>query len=135
MHHSMNILPKPTESELEILQLLWEHGPSTVRFINDKLNISREVGYTTSLKLMQIMHEKGLVERNTDSRTHIYTALVTKRETRGRLLNQFLDKAFSGSAMELVMQALGNHKASQDELDEIKALIARIEEEQEGEIK
>ncbi len=124
----MNKLPKPTESELAILQLLWENGPSTVRFINDKLNESKEVGYTTTLKLMQIMHEKGLANRNTDSRTHIYSAAVAEGETRGRLLDQFLDKTFRGSAMELVMQALGNHNASQDELDEIKALIAKIEE-------
>lgn len=127
---SLKKIPKPTESELEILQLLWEHGPSTVRFINDKLNLTREVGYTTTLKLMQIMHnEKGLVDRNTDTRTHIYTAKVTEADTRKRLLNQFLDKTFRGSAMELVMQALGNHSTSQDELDEIKALIAKIEEE------
>ncbi|KAA3623506.1 MAG: BlaI/MecI/CopY family transcriptional regulator [Bacteroidetes bacterium] len=124
----MNKLPKPTESELAILQLLWENGPSTVRFINDKLNESREVGYTTTLKLMQIMHEKGLASRNTESRTHIYSAAVAEGETRSRLLDQFLDKTFRGSAMELVMQALGNHNASQDELDEIKALIAKIEE-------
>jgi predicted transcriptional regulator len=120
---------------LEILQLLWQHGPSTVRFINDQLNSSREVGYTTTLKLMQIMHEKGLADRNTDARTHIYTAAVTEADTRSRLLNQFLDKAFRGSAMELVMQALGNHGASQGELDEIKALIARMEEKQGGQEK
>ncbi len=125
----MNKLPKPTESELEILQLLWEYGPSTVRFVNDKLNESREVGYTTTLKLLQIMHDKGLANRNTDARTHIYSAAVAEGETRGRLLNQFLDKAFRGSAMDLVMQALGNHNASQDELDEIKALIAKMEQE------
>jgi len=128
----MNKLPKPTESDLEILQLLWEYGPSTVRLINDKLNESREVGYTTALKLMQIMHDKGLATRNTDARTHIYSAAVAEGETRGRLLNQFLDKAFRGSAMDLVMQALGNHNASQDELDEIKALIAKIEQEKKG---
>jgi predicted transcriptional regulator len=121
---------KPTESELKILQLLWEFGPSTVRFINDKLNEIREVGYTTTLKLMQIMHEKGLADRNTDARTHIYSATVTEGATRNSLLNQFLDKTFRGSATQLVMQALGNHKASQDELDEIKALIAKIEEDQ-----
>ncbi len=128
---SMKKFVKPTESELEILQLLWEFGPSTVRFINDKLNETREVGYTTTLKLMQIMHDKkGLADRNTDARTHIYSAAVTEGATRNSLLNQFLDKTFKGSATQLVMQALGNHKASQDELDEIKALIARIEEDQ-----
>lgn len=119
---------KPTESELEILQLLWLNGASTVRFINDKANEIREVGYTTTLKLLQIMHEKGLVLRNTESRTHIYMASVNEEDTRKNLLDRFLDKTFRGSAMEMVMQALGNHETSQEELDEIKALIAKIEE-------
>lgn len=119
---------KPTESELEILQLLWLNGASTVRFINDKANEIREVGYTTTLKLLQIMHEKGLVLRNTESRTHIYMAAVNEEDTRKNLLDRFLDKTFRGSAMEMVMQALGNHETSQEELDEIKALIAKIEE-------
>ncbi len=119
---------KPTESELEILHLLWEMGPSTVRTINDRLNTRREVGYTTTLKLMQIMHEKGLVNRIEDGRTHIYTASVTQDATQSVLLQQFVDAAFRGSAMKMVMQALGNHQASAEELDEIKALIAQIEE-------
>jgi len=113
---------------LEILQLLWLYGASTVRFINDKANEIREVGYTTTLKLLQIMHEKGLVLRNTESRTHIYMAAVNEEDTRKNLLDRFLDKTFRGSAMEMVMQALGNHETSQEELDEIKALIAKIEE-------
>ena len=120
-------IPKPTESELEILQLLWEHGPSTVRFINDKLNAEREVGYTTTLKLMQIMADKGLVLRNTEQRTHIYAANVGETDTQRRLLKKFVDTTFRGSAMKLVMQALGNHRASSAELDEIKAMIERIE--------
>ncbi|MCC6410755.1 MAG: BlaI/MecI/CopY family transcriptional regulator [Saprospiraceae bacterium] len=119
---------KPTESELEILHLLWEMGPSTVRSVNDSLNTRREVGYTTTLKLMQIMHEKGLVNRIEDGRTHIYTASVTQDATQSVLLQQFVDAAFRGSAMKMVMQALGNHEASAEELDEIKALIAQIEE-------
>ena len=119
---------KPTESELEILHLLWEMGPSTVRSVNDRLNTRREVGYTTTLKLMQIMHEKGLVNRIEDGRTHIYTASVTQDATQSVLLQQFVDAAFRGSAMKMVMQALGNHEASAEELDEIKALIAQIEE-------
>jgi len=119
---------KPTESELEILQLLWLNGASTVRFVNGKANETREVGYTTTLKLLQIMHEKGLVLRNTESRTHIYMASVNEEDTRKNLLDRFLDKTFRGSAMEMVMQALGSHETSQEELDEIKALIAKIEE-------
>ena len=118
---------KPTESELEILQVLWQYGPSTVRLVNDKLNEAREVGYTTTLKLMQIMAEKGLADRDTSQRTHIYKPVVTEAETQQNLLNRFVDTTFRGSAMKLVMQALGNHNASETELDEIKALIEEIE--------
>ncbi len=120
---------RPTESELEILQVLWEHGPSTVRFVNDQLNEDREVGYTTTLKLMQIMAEKGLADRDTSQRTHIYSPAVTEAETQQNLLTQFVDRTFKGSAMKLVMQALGNHNASEAELDEIKALIEEMESE------
>ena len=128
---SQNQTPRPTESELEILQILWEYGPSSVRFVNDKLNEEREVGYTTTLKLMQIMADKGLARRNTENRTHIYEAAAGEADTQQRLLNRFLDRAFKGSAMKMVMQALGNHKTSPEELDEIKALIRRIESEKE----
>ena len=121
---------RPTESELEILQVLWEHGPSTVRFVNDQLNEDREVGYTTTLKLMQIMAEKGLADRDTSQRTHIYRPVVTEAETQQNLLTQFVDRTFKGSAMKMVMQALGNHNASEAELDEIKALIEQIESKQ-----
>lgn len=118
---------KPTESELEILQILWVKGPSSVRFVNDYLNEKREVGYTTTLKIMQIMSEKNLVSRNTESRTHIYQAEVSEEETKQSLLQNFVDATFRGSAMKLVMQALGNHDASKEELAEIKALIEKIE--------
>lgn len=127
-------VPKPTESELEILQLLWQNGPSSVRLVNDKLNETREVGYTTTLKLMQIMFEKGLVRRNEENRTHIYEAAVSEQETQQRLLQKFVDSTFRGSAMNLVMQALGNHDASKAELDEIKALIEKMEKEQDDKI-
>lgn len=125
------MLPKPTEAELEILQVLWENGPSSVRFVNDELAEKREVGYTTTLKLMQIMFEKGLVSRNTDARSHIYEAAIERDVTQRNLLGTFVDNVFSGSAMNLVMQALGNHKASKDELDQIKALIEKMENEDE----
>ncbi|MFN8304488.1 MAG: BlaI/MecI/CopY family transcriptional regulator [Saprospiraceae bacterium] len=119
---------KPTDAELQILHVLWEQGPSTVRTVNDLLNTQREVGYTTTLKIMQIMHaEKGLLTRQEDGRTHIYSAAVTRDETQASLLQQFVDNTFRGSAMQLVMQALGNHDASTAELDEIKALIAQLE--------
>ncbi len=119
---------KPTDSELEILQILWETGPSTVRAINERLNEKREVGYTTTLKFMQIMFEKGFVTRQDDARTHIYAAAIDETDTQGALLRQFVDAAYRGSAIKMVMQALGNHDASSEELDEIKALISKIEE-------
>jgi BlaI family penicillinase repressor len=118
---------KPTDAELAILHILWQQGPATVRQVNDAFNAQRDTGYTTTLKLMQIMHEKGLVTREEDGRTHVYAAAVTRDETQSLLLQQFVDTAFRGSAMQLVMQALGNHEASSAELDEIKELIARIE--------
>jgi BlaI family penicillinase repressor len=123
------MLPKPTDSELEILQVLWENGPSSVRFVNEQLGERKDVGYTTTLKLLQIMHEKGLVVRNTDARSHIYEAAIERDVTQRNLLGTFVDNVFSGSAMNLVMQALGNHKASKDELDQIKALIEKMENE------
>ena len=118
---------RPTESELEILQILWEKGPSSVRTVNDILNEEREVGYTTTLKIMQIMLEKGLVSRNTDSRTHIYDAGVFEADVQNQLLNKFVQTAYRGSASRLVMQLLGNHSASPEELDQIKHLIEELE--------
>lgn len=123
------MIPKPTDSELEILQVLWENGPSSVRFVNDQIAERRDVGYTTTLKLMQIMYEKGLVGRNTDARSHIYEAAIERDATQRNLLGTFVNNVFSGSAMDLVMQALGNHKASKGELDQIKALIEKMENE------
>lgn len=120
---------KPTDAELEILQVLWKEGPSSVRSVNEKLNEKREVGYTTSLKMMQLMAEKGLLERNTASRSHIYAANISEEATQNTLVDKLVKQAFRGSPMRLVMQALGNHKASQEELSEIKALIQKMEEE------
>jgi len=118
---------KPTESELEILQVLWALGQATVRQVNDELNKKREIGYTTTLKLMQIMFEKKLVTRTEEGRYHLYQAAVSEDETQQQLLDIFVDTAFKGSAMKLVMQALGNHQTSAEELDEIKKLIAQLE--------
>lgn len=120
---------KPTDSELEILQILWEKGPQSVRNVNELLNQNREVGYTTTLKIMQIMHEKNLVNRDDSSRTHIYDASVKEEDIQRHLLNKFVDTAFRGSAARLIMQALGNGKASPKELDEIKTLIEQLENE------
>ncbi len=118
---------KPTESELQILQILWANGPSTVRFVNEEINKEKETGYTTTLKLMQIMIDKGIVSRDTSSRTHVYEARVTKGDTQRNLLTNFLNSTFKGSAMSLVMQTLGNHEASKEELKEIKRLITKLE--------
>lgn len=123
---------RPTEAELAILQVLWEHGPATVRRVNELLNkvSSREIGYTTTLKIMQIMvTEKGLLQRNTENRSHVYAAAVGESEIQRSLLSQFVDKAFRGSAGQLVLEALGQHRASADELEEIKQLIQRMEDE------
>ncbi|MFZ1702737.1 MAG: BlaI/MecI/CopY family transcriptional regulator [Saprospiraceae bacterium] len=120
---------KPTESELEILKVLWQNGPSTVRFVNEFLNLKREVGYTTTLKLLQIMHEKGLTSRDTDNKTHIYKALINEADTKNKMIDDFVNNLFHGSAMNMVMQTLGNSKVSHSDIDELKAIIQKIEKE------
>jgi predicted transcriptional regulator len=116
---------KPTESELEILQILWTRGLATVREVHEELARIKDVGYTTTLKLMQIMHEKGLVKRDDSIRTHIYQAAVNKERTQKHLLSKMIDSLFGGSPTQLVIQALGDgdHTASQEELDKIQALL------------
>lgn len=123
----MKHLIKPTESELEILQILWKKGAATVRQVNDELLLHKEVGYTTTLKLMQIMHEKKLVSRTEEGRYHIYRAVIEEENTQKLLLDRFIDTAFRGSASRMVMQALGNQSVSKGELDEIKAWIESLE--------
>lgn len=120
-------IPKPTESELEILQVLWQHGPSTVRHVHEELSKTKEVGYTTTLKLMQIMVEKEMLEADKASRSHIYRPLLEEERTQRQLLDRFLDAAFRGSASKLVMQALGNSNTSKEELDEIRNLLDKLE--------
>ena len=119
---------KPTDSELEILHILWELGPSTVRAVNERLNERREVGYTTTLKLMQIMHEKGLVKRDESMRTHVYQPAVNKEKTQKHLLDKMIDSLFGGSSTQLVLQALGNgdQKVSAEELAKIQTLIDNL---------
>lgn len=124
---SKNKNHSPTESELEILQILWQDGPSSVRQVNEKLNEKREVGYTTTLKIMQIMTEKNLVNRNTESRTHIYHSAVKEHETQSSLLESFIQKTYRGSAMKLVLQALGKEDATTQELEELKEIIDKLE--------
>ena len=116
---------KPTESELEILQILWSKGLATVREVHEELAKTKDAGYTTTLKLMQIMNEKGIVKRDDSMRTHVYQAAVNKEKTQKHLLSKMIDNLFGGSPTQLVIQALGdnNHKASAEELEQIQALL------------
>jgi BlaI family penicillinase repressor len=118
---------KPTDAELEILQVIWLHGPVSVRFVNDELNRKKKVGYTTTLKIMQIMTDKGLLKRSEKGRKHIYNVVLKEKEAKNLLLDKFVKTAFGGSAMDLVLQALGNHQTTPEELEELKALIQKIE--------
>src|SRR5580698_3418738 len=117
---------KPTESELEILQVIWNKETASVRDVHEELAKTKDVGYTTTLKLMQIMHEKGLVKRDDTLKTHIYQAAVSKEKTQKHLLGKMINNVFGGSPTELVIQALGNHKASPQELDEIQQLLNNL---------
>src|SRR5687767_13591624 len=115
--------PRPTDAELAILRVLWELGPSTVRQVHDVLLRERPTAYTTALKLLQIMTEKGLVRRDESDRTHIYQARLSEEQTQRQLVRDLLDRAFGGSATKLVMQALAARRASAEELTEIRRLI------------
>src|ERR1043165_7238367 len=119
---------KPTESELEILQILWRNGTSTVRDVHEELARTKDVGYTTTLKLMQIMHEKGLVKRDESMRTHVYQAAVNKEKTQRHLLSKMIDTLFGGSSTQLVLQALGNGEriVSVEQLEQIQKLIDNL---------
>lgn len=117
---------KPTESELEILQVLWERDKASVREVHEELLKTKEAGYTTTLKLMQIMFEKGLVSRDDSFKTHIYQASVSKEKTQQHLLGKMINTLFGGSSTKLVLQALGNHKATPAELEEIQRLLNNL---------
>lgn len=119
---------KPTESELEILQILWLKGLATVREVHEELIKRKDIGYTTTLKLMQIMHEKGLVKRDESMRTHVYQAAVNKEKTQKHLLIKMIDSLFGGSSTQLVLQALGNgdSKASAEEIEQIQTLLDNL---------
>jgi len=119
---------EPTRSELEILQVLWKHGPSTVRFVNDQLNEQkREVQYTSTLKLMQIMVEKGLLDRDDSQMKHVYSPAAEESKTKSFLLEKFVQNMYNGSASSLMMQLLGNKNTSKKELDAIKELIKKMD--------
>ena len=118
---------RPTAAELEILNVIWTHGPSTVRFINDKLNEERPTGYTTTLKIMQLMAEKGLLKRDERQRSHLYGAAAPQGQVQKQLLDRLLEQAFGGSALKLVMQALGGHRATPEEISRIRELLDQME--------
>jgi BlaI family penicillinase repressor len=119
---------EPTKSELEILQVLWQYGPSTVRFVNDKLNEEkRAVQYSSTLKLMQIMAEKGIVKRDESSMKHIYRPAEEENKTKKVLLDKFVDTLYKGSATSLVMQLFGNKSTSEQDLKEIKDFLNKLD--------
>jgi len=116
-------LPRPTDAELSILRVLWDLGPSTVRQVHEVLSRERPAAYTTALKLLQIMTDKGLVRRDEADRTHIYHPRVSQEQTQRQLVRDLVDRAFGGSATKLVMQALAARRASEEELGEIRRLL------------
>jgi BlaI family transcriptional regulator, penicillinase repressor len=119
--------PKPTEKELEILQILWNKGPVSVKAVYDKLGGESANGYTTILKLLQIMHEKGLVTRQKSGKLHLYQAVASQENTRKQMVDKMINTVFEGSAMQLVLSALGNKKSTKAELQEIKKYLDKLE--------
>jgi BlaI family penicillinase repressor len=117
---------KPTEGELEILRVIWEKGLASVRDVHEELAKTKDVGYTTTLKLMQIMNDKGLVKRDKSTRAHYYTAAVSQERTQKHLVGKMIDGLFGGSPARLVIQALGNYKASEEEIEEIQQLLNNL---------
>jgi len=132
LHYEINRImtnirtPKPTESELEILQVLWNNKQASVRTVHEVLLKTKDAGYTTTLKLMQIMFEKGLVTRDDSNKTHIYQPAVSKEKTQKLFVNKMIDTLFAGSSANLVLQALGGHEASKEELNKIQELINQL---------
>jgi BlaI family penicillinase repressor len=118
---------KPTTAELEILQILWKYKSATVKFVHERINKRKNVGYTTTLKIMQNMAAKNIVKRKLQGKSHVYIPVIARVETQNLLLDRFLETAFSGSASNLVMQVLGNHRPSKEELQQIKELINKLD--------
>ncbi len=118
---------KPTDSELEILNILWQKGPVTVREVHEEIEKKKEAGYTTTLKLMQIMIEKKLLKRDETSKTHVYQSAISREQIQGQLIQRMIDNVFNGSASQLVMQALGNYQADAKEMEKIKTYLEEIE--------
>jgi len=124
---SRSELPRPTEAELAILRVLWDRGPSTVREVTDALQEARGTGYTTALKLLQIMIDKGLVQRDDSAKSHVYEAVASAETTQRQLVSDLLERAFGGSARQLVLQALSTKRVSSDELAEIRVMLDEFE--------
>jgi predicted transcriptional regulator len=124
---SLKRIPRPTDAELAILQILWNRGPSTVREVHSELGRRRRVGYTTVLKLLQIMAEKGLVQRDERARAHIYRARVARNDTERRLVGELVERAFQGSAGRLALRALATRRASAEEIERIRRLLDELE--------
>jgi len=127
MKRSRTTPPRPTQGELEILRALWQRGPSSVREVHDTLAASRKAGYTTVLKLLQIMIGKGLVTRDDRERTHVYRAALPQEQTQRQLVRDLVERAFDGSAGQLVLQALATRRASPEEMEAIRDLLDRAE--------
>jgi predicted transcriptional regulator len=124
-------LPEPTRAQLEILQVLWKYGPSTVRFVNDKLNQQKQaLSYTSTLKLMQIMHEKGMVLRDESSMTHVYSAVLEEQKTKGVVLKKFVDAMYNGSVRNLMLELMGQEKTTNKDWDTIKDLLSKLDDDQ-----
>jgi predicted transcriptional regulator len=127
MKRSKPAPPRPTQAELEILRVLWQRGPSSVREVHQTLSEARTTGYTTVLKLLQIMARKGLVERNEQERTHVYRAALAQGQTQRQLVTDLLERAFDGSASQLILQALATRRASPREMDEIRRMLDKAQ--------
>src|ERR1700722_7946755 len=118
---------EPTKSELEILQVLWQHGPSTVRFVMEEINKTRELNYTATLKLMQLMVDKGILKRDESKMQHIYHVVEDETKTKEHLLDKFIDNLYNGSAASLMMQLAGNKKTTKEDLKKMRALLDKLE--------
>jgi len=118
----------PTKTEMDVLQVLWQYGPSTVRFVHDKLNEQKEaVIYTSTLKLMQVMKEKGMLDRDETNMKHVYSAAVEEKKVKGTMLSRFMDTMYNGSPSDLMVALLGNDKTSPDEVQKIKDLLKQMD--------
>jgi predicted transcriptional regulator len=123
-------VPQPTRTELNILNILWENGPSTVREVHEALNKEESSGYTTALKMLQVMHQKGQVVRDAAQRAHVYSAALSKDKTQNQFVSDLVNRLFDGSTEQLVMQALGNApKADAEQLEKVRDLISKFEDE------